>query len=86
MTKQLPPAIDAAYYTDVYKPHKNAMITGSFNNVQNHIANFDAFRNRATELVDRLLQNRISALGGVEFLNGFEESLAKKATAGFVEF
>ncbi len=36
------PYIDAEYYTNIFKPNKNAMITGSFNNVESHIADFDA--------------------------------------------
>lgn len=79
------PYIDAQYYTDVYKPNKNAMIVGHFQNVNQHRANFDAFRNRASEIVDRILQNRITALGGVEFLTEFEQSVVRKATAAYIE-
>ncbi len=82
----LVPYIDATYYTGNYKPNKNSMITGTFNNVEQNAANFDAFRNRASEIVDRLVSNRITYLGGIDAIKSvFTQEVLRKATAAFVE-
>ncbi len=80
------PYIDAEYYTNIFKPNKNAMITGSFNNVESHIADFDAFRNRASELVDRLVNSKISDAGGIEYVSPTPQMFIRKATAAVVQF
>ncbi len=77
--------IDANYYTNIFKPNKNAMLIGRFNNVESHVADFDAFRNRASELVDRLLSNKISQAGGIDFISETPRTFLKKATAAVVQ-
>ncbi len=80
------PYIDADYYTNVYKPNRNAMIVGTFNNVDQHVADFDAFRNRASELVDRLVSNKISEAGGIEYVTPTSQTFLRKATASIVQY
>lgn len=80
------PFIDADYYTNIFKPNKNAMIIGSFNNVDSHVADFDAFRARASELVDRLVGNKITEVGGIEYVSPTPQMFLRKATASFVQY
>lgn len=79
------PYIDAPYYTAVFKPNKNAMIQGAYNNVDAHVANFESFVARASELADRLLNNKITHLGGIDFVSPYPQSLIKKAVGAFVQ-
>lgn len=79
------PYIDASFYTDVFKPNKNAMIVGSFNNVDQHIADFDAFAARASELADKILGNKISEAGGIDYISETPKIFIRKATAAIVQ-
>lgn len=79
------PYIDATYYTNIYKPNKNAMVEGTFNNVASHVANFDAFTNRASELVDRILSNKVTSVGGIDYVSPTPQMFLKKATAAIIE-
>lgn len=77
--------IDATYYTSVFKPNKNAMIQGSFNNVEANRANFEAFSLRASELADRILNNKVTELGGIDFIAPTPQGFIKKAVASLVQ-
>lgn len=79
------PYIDQDYYTNIFKPNKNAMLIGSFNNVTQHVADFDAFRNRASELVDRLVSNKVTEVGGIDFVSPTPQMFLKKAVASIVQ-
>lgn len=79
------PYINASYYTDTFKPNKNAMIQGNFNKVPEHLADFDAFRNRASELVDKIVNFKISSVGGIEFVSETARMFLRKAAAAIVQ-
>ena len=79
------PYIDANYYSEIFKPNKNGMIIGTFNNVEQHLADFDSFRNRASELVDRILNNKITEIGGIDYVSPTPQMFIKKATAAIIQ-
>lgn len=80
------PYIDAPYYINIYKADLNARIEGNFNKVAEHKENFDAFRNRASELVNRLTHNAVEEQGGIDYLQERPAAWIAKATAALVEY
>lgn len=86
MENILTPFIDATYYENVYKPVKTARIKGTFTNVEEHKADFEPFVLRASILVDRVLMNKISRLGGfAKMSDTFDKECIMGATAATVE-
>jgi hypothetical protein len=80
------PYIDAEYYNNIFKPHKNARIQGSFVNADENLVNFEAFINRGSEFIDRLVNNKISNVGGIDYVSPTPQMFIKKATACLVQF
>lgn len=76
--------INQDIYTNVYKPNKNAMIVGSFNNVEEHKANFESFAERSGEIVNNLSGGKIDRVG-FDFLPPLKQAGAMKASAMIVE-
>ena len=79
------PFIDAEYYENIFKPNIHARINGNFSKVDQHIANFDSFRQRASELVDRIVNNKITEIGGIDYLSPTPQMFIKKATAAVIQ-
>lgn len=60
--------IDTTYYTQNYKPHIQAAISGNYNNAERNAANFESFVQRASELINNLTGNTVENLGGITSL------------------
>lgn len=82
---QFKPYIDKNYYTTGYKPAIQASIESKYTLGERNEANFEAFSERASEAINRLTNNTIERLGGIDVIAPFPQTLLMKATAALVE-